>query len=125
MNHEPDHPMEQETTAPKGQPAAETMAMIDSIQKAQQKVDPAKVNIILCAQRAETYKARLPSVSGLEKANLMVMYGFEELKAGNTQQAMDAFQECITFVTPMQIPGKEKTILEVKKMLAIAALRLG
>lgn len=125
MNHEPGHPMEQENSAPKGQPATETLAMIDSVQQAQNKVDPAKVNIILCAQRAQMYKARLSSVSGLEKANLMVMYGFEELKAGNTQQAIDAFQDCITFVTPMQIPGKEKTILEVKKMLAIADLRLG
>ncbi|HZV70335.1 MAG TPA: CRTAC1 family protein [Saprospiraceae bacterium] len=111
--------------APGGNPSSETLAMIDSVQKAQQNVDPEKVNIILCAQRAESYKAKLPSVSGLEKANLMVMYGFEELKAGNTVKALEAFQDVITFVTPMQIPGKEKTILEVKKMLAIAALRLG
>ncbi|MEO6130658.1 MAG: CRTAC1 family protein [Saprospiraceae bacterium] len=107
------------------QSSKETLAMIDSVQKAQAAVDPSKVNIILCAQRAQLYKSKLASVSGLEKANLMVMYGFEELKAGNTQQAMDAFRDVITFVTPMQIPGKEKTILEVKKMLAIAALRLG
>jgi len=109
----------------KGRPSGETLAMIDSVQKAQQQVDPTKVTIILCAQRAELYKKRLEAVTGLEKANLMVMYGFEELKAGNTQQALDAFQDVLTFVKPMEIPGKAQTILEVKKMLAISALRLG
>lgn len=108
-----------------GQPSQETLSMIDSVQKAQRTVDPNKVNIILCAQRAASYKKKLATVQGLEKANLMVMYGFEELKAGNTIAAMKAFQDVLTYVTPMQIPGKEKTILEVKKMLAIAALRLG
>ncbi|MEP6646494.1 MAG: hypothetical protein ABJC12_05355, partial [Saprospiraceae bacterium] len=120
-----DHQMDQMIKAEKGSPSTGTQAMIDSVQKAQKSVDASKVNIILCAQRAQMYKSQLASVTGLQKANLMVMYGFEELKAGNTQQAMDAFHDVITFVNPMQIPGKEKTIIEVKKMLAIAALRLG
>jgi hypothetical protein len=109
----------------KGQPYPETLDMIDSVQQAQQLVDPAKVTIILCAQRAELYKQRIEKVTGLDKANMMVMYGFEELKAGNSQQAIDAFQDVLAFVAPMEIPGKEKTIIDVKKMLAIAELRLG
>ena len=99
--------------------------MIDSVQKAQQQIDPTKVNIILCAERAQLYKQKLATATGLDKANLTVMYGFEELKAGNTQQALNAFEEVLAYVEPMQIPGKAKTILDVKKMLAIAALRLG
>ncbi len=119
------HQLPPSSSIVKGQPSPETVAMIDSVQKAQNQIDPTKVNIILCAQRAELYKKKLESVSGLEKANLMVMYGFEELKAGNSQDAIDAFQNVLAFVGSMEIPGKAKTILEVKKMLAIAALRLG
>ena len=108
-----------------GNPSAETLAMIDSVQKAQKQVDPTKVNIILCAERAQLYKQKLSTATGLNKANLMVMYGFEELKAGNSQQALDAFEEVLTYVRPLQIPGKAQTMLDVKKLLAIAALRLG
>src|SRR5258706_14752696 len=102
QHHEMDHAhhTDHEASTIKGQPSRETLAMIDSIQKAQMQVDPTKVTITLCAQRAELYKKKIEISTGLEKANLMVMYGFEELKAGNTQQAMEAFQDVLTFVAP-------------------------
>lgn len=51
--------------------------------------------------------------------------GFEELKAGNTETAIKLFQDVLTMVEPMEIPGKAQTVLEMKKLLALAALRLG
>jgi hypothetical protein len=125
--HEHDHSRHTDASVNriKGKPDPETLVMIDSVQHAQSMIDPAKVNIILSHERAGMYKKRIGSVSGLEKANLLVMYGFEEMKAGNTRDAIDAFKQVIDFVKPMEIPGKEKTVLDVKKMLAIAELRLG
>ncbi|MDQ3015695.1 MAG: CRTAC1 family protein [Bacteroidota bacterium] len=108
-----------------GQTDQETKIMIDSVQTAQDAVDPSKLTIFLSSLRAENYKKQLPTFTGLAKANLMVTYGFEELKAGNTKAAMQAFTDVLAFVEPMQIPGKEQTILEVKKLLALSALRLG
>src|SRR4030095_7760254 len=123
MDH--NHQMEHTSSDAKGKPSPETLAMIDSVQKAQNAIDPTKVNIILSHERAELYKKKLESLTGLEKANMMVMYGFEELKAGNSKVALDAFEDVISFVQPLEIPGKDRTILDVKKMMAIAALRLG
>ncbi len=108
-----------------GSPSAETTAMIDSVQKAQAAVDPMKVTVFMSAERAKLLKQRVDATSGLDKVNFSVMYGFEELKAGNTASAINIFQEVLKMVDPMQIPGKEQTVLEMKKLLALAALRLG
>lgn len=102
-----------------------TAAMIDSVQRAQRSVDPSKVTVFLSQQRADAYKQQIMKASGLPKANLMVMYGFEELKAGNTEAAIQAFKDVTEFVQPMEIPGKEQTLLEVQKLLALSYLRLG
>src|SRR5687768_358191 len=107
------------------QPSAETLAMIDSVQKAQQAIDPMKVTVILAGQRAAMYQQKVSAASGLDKANFMVYQGFEELKAGNTRKAIDIFNNVLAYVEPLQIPGKPQTVLEVKKLLALSALRLG
>ncbi|HJW30782.1 MAG TPA: VCBS repeat-containing protein, partial [Saprospiraceae bacterium] len=99
--------------------------MIDSVQKAQAAVDPMKVKVFMSRERAAIIRKQMDAASGLNKINLMVMYGFELLKAGETREAIDVFQQVLTAVAPMQIPGKEKTALEVKKLLALAELRLG
>ncbi|HZV43443.1 MAG TPA: CRTAC1 family protein [Saprospiraceae bacterium] len=99
--------------------------MIDSVQKAQAAVDPMKVTVFMAAQRAQLYKQKMDAANGLDKVNLTVMYGFELLKAGDTENAITQFQQVLTLVEPMQIPGKEQTVLEMKKLLALAYLRLG
>jgi len=109
----------------KGKVAPETLAMIDSVQKAQAAVDPMKVTVFMSKQRAELYKQKMQTANGLDKVNLMVMYGFEALKAGDTQNAIDQFQQVLKMVEPLQIPGKDQTVLEMKKLLALAYLRLG
>jgi len=106
-------------------PSSETLAMIDSVQKAQAAVDPMKVTVFMCAERAQLLKKRAESSEGLNKVNFMVMWGFEELKAGNSEGSIKIFQDVLKLVEPMQIPGKEQTVLEMKKLLALAALRLG
>lgn len=106
-------------------PSSETLAMIDSVQKAQQAVDPMKVTVFLSAQRANILKQRVESTTGLNKLNFMVMYGFEELKAGHSSAAIQIFNDVLQMAATMEIPGKAQTILEVKKLLALAALRLG
>lgn len=121
----PDHPHESHKPFTAGQVAPSTAAMIDSVKTAQQHVDPEKVTVFLSRQRADMYQQRLQSTTGLPKANLMVMYGFEELKAGNTRDAIKAFEDVLALVEPMEIPGKQQTILEVRKLLALSFLRLG
>ena len=99
--------------------------MIDSVQKAQDAVDPMKVTVFMTAHRARLIKQQADASTGLQKVNLLVMYGFEELKAGNTQTAIETFDQVLELVRPMQIPGKEMTVLEMKRLLALAHLRLG
>lgn len=108
-----------------GAPAPETLAMIDSVQQAQEAVDPMKVTVFMSAHRARLMKQQADASTGLQKVNLLVMYGFEELKAGNTATAIETFNEVMKLVTPMEIPGKEMTMLEMKRLLALAYLRLG
>lgn len=108
-----------------GTTSPETLAMIDSVKKAQAAVDPMKVTVFMSAERAKILKQRVDSNTGLNKLNFMVMYGFEELKAGNSAIAIQVFQDVIKMAEPMEIPGKPQTMLEVKKLLALAALRLG
>ena len=112
-------------SAVRGEPLAETLAMIDSVQKAQNAVDPMKVTVQLCAPRAAMYKQKSEATTGLEKANFMILHGFEELKGGNSQKAIEIFQDVLTYVEPLAINGKPQTILEIKKLLAISALRMG
>ncbi len=107
------------------QPSGQTLAMIDSVKAAQSKVDPMKVTVFLSNERAKMYKDRAASLDGLNKLNFLVMYGFEELKAGNTETAIQVFEQVLAMAAPMTIPGKEQTMLEMKKLLALSALRLG
>lgn len=116
---------EETSQALNGLPSRETLAMIDSVQKAQQSIDPMKITVFLCAQRAQMLKQRVEKTEGLNKLNFMVMWGFEELKAGNSREAIRIFDEVLTMAEPMNIPGKEQTLVEVKKLKALAALRLG
>lgn len=120
----PDH-VHSEPKTGSNLPSAETLAMIDSVQKAQSAVDPMKVMVFMAGQRAQMFKGRADQASGLEKINLLVMYGFEDLKAGNTRSAITTFENVLKMVEPIPIPGKEQTVLEMKKLLALAALRLG
>lgn len=108
-----------------GSVSPETRAMIDSVQKAQNAVDPLKVTVLLAEQRANIYRQKSEQTNGIEKANYMVLHGFEELKAGNSQKAIDIFRNVLKFTEPLEIPGKEQTLLEVKRLLALSALRLG
>lgn len=108
-----------------GNPAPETLAMIDSVQKAQAAIDPMKITVFLCAERARMLQQRVASTQGLDKLNFMVMWGFEELKAGHSQEAIRIFDDVLQLAATMQIPGKEQTMLEVKKLKALSALRLG
>lgn len=123
QNHESS--AESHAAAANTSPSAETLAMIDSVQKAQNAVDPMKITVFMCAERANKLRQRVESTTGLDKVNFTVMYGFEELKAGNTEAAIKAFKDVLSLVEPMSIPGKEQTVLEVKKLLALAGLRLG
>ncbi len=120
-----DHSEEPVTRTNSGAPDAETLAMIDSIQLAQSKVDPMKVTVFMANERAKIYKERAEALEGLNKLNFLVIYGFEELKAGNTKIAISVFQQVLKMAEPMTIPGKEQTMLEMKKLLALSALRLG
>ncbi len=108
-----------------GSPAPETLAMIDSVQKAQNSVDPMKVMVMMSKERAQLLHQQMQSSNGLQKINAQVMYGFELLKAGDTENAITQFKEVLKTVEPLQIPGKEQTVLEMQKLLALAYLRLG
>lgn len=122
-NH--DHPAHHSLPLGSGQVTPETQAMIDSVKKAHNSVDPMKVSSYLAVQKAAMYAQKLQTATGLEKGNYMLQYGFEELKAGNSQKAMDVFREILVMVEPIEVEGKAKTILEIKKLIALAALRLG
>ena len=114
-----------QATSKLGSPDPETLAMIDSVQKAQNGVDPMKVMVMMTKERAQLYLQKMQNTSGLERINTQVMYGFELLKGGDTKNAIIQFEEVLKTVEPLQIPGKEQTVLEMKKLLALAYLRLG
>lgn len=122
----PDHHHESAktvTTTP-GQPDAATAAMIDSVQKAQAAVDPMKA-VFMSRQREQILKQRMQGANALAKANMLVAIGFEQLKSGLTREAIATFQEALKEVAPLNIPGKEQTVLEVQKLEALGYLRLG
>ncbi len=98
------HPKSSDTAGNPGMPSAETLAMIDSVQRAQAAVDPMKVTVFMSAERAKLLQQRVESTTGLDKVNFMVMWGFEELKAGNTETAIKLFQDVLTMVEPMENP---------------------
>jgi hypothetical protein len=123
-NHQ-EHPDNGQSTSISGTPSEETQAMIDSVKAAQSQVDPMKVTVFMSNERAAIYKERAASLEGLNKLNFLVLYGFEELKAGNSKTAMEVFEKVLEMAEPIPIPGKKETMLEVKKLLALAALRLG
>jgi len=108
-----------------GSPAPETLAMIDSVQKAQNAVDPMKVTVMMSRERAQLILRQMQNTTGLQRINAQVMYGFELLKAGDSENAITQFEEVLKTVEPLQIPGKDQTVLEMKKLLALAYLRLG
>ena len=70
-----------------------------------------KVTVFMSAERAKLFKQRADASTGLNKINLLVMYGFEELKAGNSAEGIHTFQQVLDMAEPMNIPGKEQTIL--------------
>ncbi len=110
---------------PGQQPDPETRAMIDSVRKAQAAVDPMRLTVFLCRERAAIYKQRAQVTRGMDQLNFMVLYGFELLKAGESAEALQVFDQVLRQAAPLEIPGKEKTLLEVKKLKALAALRFG
>lgn len=124
-NESKDHDSMEHTTGVKAIVTSETKAMIDSVRKAQDRVDPSVISFYLTDVRAEMFREQVEKVSGLEKANLMLTYGFEELKAGETEKAIEVFESVLEFVEPVQVEGKEQVIVEIKKLLAVAYLRKG
>jgi len=113
------------TTSEGGIPDALTRAMIDSVQKAQAAVDPMRITVFLCRERAAIYRQRSEVTQGLDQLNFLVLYGFELLKAGASAEAMQVFDQILRQARGMDIPGKERTLLEVLKLKALSALRLG
>lgn len=99
--------------------------MIDSVQQAQAAVDPMQVTVFLCRERAAIFKQRAGVTKGRDQLNFLVLYGFELLKAGNSEEAISAFDQVLRLARDIEIPGKEETLLEVRKLKALAALRLG
>src|SRR5688572_21414130 len=74
--HHHDHHQATGSASASATPSAQTLAMIDSVKKAQAAVDPMKVTVFMSAERAQILKQRVESNTGLNKLNFMVMYGF-------------------------------------------------
>lgn len=106
-------------------PDKETQVMIDSTNRAREEVDPSKVSFYLTKERAAKLKEAFPKAQGVEQINLYLRYGFEELKAGNSEQAIQVFSDIVDRSRNLPEEQQSTFVYEVKKLLALSYLRLG
>ncbi len=107
------------------QPDAGTLEMIDLVKEAVNKIDPENITYYLNQKRADKLLQKLQGKSGLEKLNTQIQYAMELLRTGNTESAIKLFQNVEKEITTQQVANKEKSLLFLRKNLAIAYMRKG
>lgn len=104
--------------------AASTRAMIKKVNEAYELINVEDVDYVLNAQRAKLYKQKLDKLKpGKEMDVLLYDYADELLRAGNTDLAIDIFEDFLAFFTSNKIINETETIAEVKRKLAVAYMR--
>jgi hypothetical protein len=101
-----------------------TAKMVALLQEANAKIDPMKVQFYANAQRAEQFKAMMESASDPgQKLKAYIQYAYELLSAGKNEQSIGEFEKLLPLAVKLGM--KPEGIYQIKKLLAIAYIRLG
>jgi len=110
----------------KVKPDKATLQMIEKIQAAFKAIDPMQAEYIFNTRRAELLKKKMDDMKPGPERNLVVYdYGIELLRAGQTDQAIEVFENFNNFYKDKFFINKDKILLEFRKQLAISYLRKG
>ena len=87
---------------------------------------PKKYPYIFNEQKVAWYERRLEEMEASAERNLVLYdYGLELMRAGNTNKAIEVFENFHNFFKDRMFPNKEKIINDFKTQLAIGYLRKG
>lgn len=105
-------------------PDEATRQMIQKVKASAARIDPLRATYVLNRKRATILEKQLEKMEVGADRNLVVYdYGLELLRSGETDKAIEVFENFHNFFSEKVFPEKEKTLNEFKKQLAIAYLR--
>lgn len=110
---------------PEAQTLPSTLAMIQKVEEAYSRIDPAKVGYILNGRRARILEENLKTAQPQERLFLRYTLAQELLKSGEIDKSISIFMEFLNYFKTQAIPNKGKILSKVKKQLALAYLRKG
>ena len=93
--------------------------------EAQNALDPQSISYALNAERAAFYFRESESLTGIPKLNKRVQYSIELINSGDTRPAIEMMQSLIEEAEQIDMNNKERTLVSLKRVLAIAHMRLG
>lgn len=110
----------------KVKPDAATLDMIQKVKAAYSKIDPQNVAYVLNEKRVVQLKEKLDKMEvGAARNVVLYDYGVELLRSGQTDEAIDVFENFYNFFRDKEFPDKMKTMDEFKTQLAISYMRKG
>jgi rubrerythrin len=121
--HEHHHHSAPLSTLPIKLPDAATASMIEKVQAQVSKIDPNKITYYLNNDRAVSIAQRMKSETGIALINSKLQYARELLNAGKTEESIQVYQSILDEVTNTTIDNAQKTILQIKRNLAVAYMR--
>ena len=110
----------------KVKPDRPTQLMIEKVQSAWAAIDPLQAEYVFNTKRADLLEKKMESMEPGADRNLVVYdYGIELLRAGQTEKAIEVFENFNNFFKDKFFINKDKILLEFKKQLAISYMRKG
>lgn len=103
--------------------AASTAQMAARLAEAYSKIDPAQANVLASAERIALYQQQMQSTDLGKRLSATYSHAYELLNAGQTEQTITQMQMLLDEVKNYRLP--EQTMLQFRRLVAIAYLRLG
>lgn len=108
----------------KVEPDEATREMIRKTGEAYARVDPINSEYILNNKKVENFEKKLEHMEvGADRNLVLYDYAIELLRAGKTDQAIEVFENFLTFFEEKVFVDKQETLTEFKTQLAISYLR--
>lgn len=108
----------------KVKPDAPTLQMIEKVEAAYSKVNPEEATYVLNNKKIQLLQQKLDKMEvGADRNLVLYDYGSELLRAGETDEAIDVFENFYEFFKDKMFLDKQKTLNEFKTQLAISYLR--
>jgi hypothetical protein len=104
-------------------PDKATLAMIEKVNAANNKIDPSKISSSLNTVRGQMIGQQMQSQTGVQRINLEFRYAREMVRAGETEIAINSFLSIIDQLRNIRHANKEQILFMVKKDLAISYMR--